>query len=86
MNSIHLSSLEPGNHRISCPACGRGDRDKTLGVTVEHSGKGVAHCFRCAFTEAFRPDAQTWTRPARLVERPQMSQKHENLAECHESA
>lgn len=45
-----------GNHRLACPACARGGRDMTLGLTVEPSGKGVAHCFRCAFTESYHPD------------------------------
>lgn len=47
--------FDRGNHRLTCPACGRGDRDKTLGLTIEVDGRGVAHCFRCEFTEAYRP-------------------------------
>lgn len=81
MNSSQWTDLEPGDHRVPCPACGRGDRDKALGVTVEYSGKGVAHCFRCGFAEAFRPDAKTRARPAQVIERPQTSQKHANLAD-----
>ncbi|CBJ38919.1 protein of unknown function [Ralstonia solanacearum CMR15] len=46
---------DTGNHRVTCPACGRGERDKTLGLTIEVDGKGVAHCFRCTFTESYRP-------------------------------
>jgi len=42
-----------GDHRLSCPACGRGKRDKTLGLKVKPDG-AVAHCFRCEYTEAFR--------------------------------
>jgi putative DNA primase/helicase len=53
---IAWNDYDTGNHRLSCPACGRGERDKTLGLTVEADGKGVAHCFRCEFTETFRPD------------------------------
>lgn len=48
-------NLPTGNHRMSCPACGRGKRDKTLGITVDHDGNGVAHCFRCEFVETYRP-------------------------------
>lgn len=52
---IHWPNYEPGAHRIQCPACGRGDRDKTLGLSIESGGCGVAHCFRCAFVENYRP-------------------------------
>lgn len=53
---IHWPNYEPGGHRIKCPACGRGERDKTLGVTIALDGRGVAHCFRCDFTESYRPE------------------------------
>ncbi|MFM0011648.1 DUF7146 domain-containing protein [Paraburkholderia sediminicola] len=52
---INWPSYDPGEHRIQCPACGRGDSDKTLGLTIESGGYGVAHCFRCAFVENYRP-------------------------------
>lgn len=54
-HAIEWESLPPGSHRQSCPACGRGKRDKTLGVTVDFTGNGVAHCFRCTFVETYRP-------------------------------
>lgn len=55
---IDFKSIEVGNHRIECPSCGRGGHnDKTLGVTIEPDGKGVAHCFRCEFTESYRPES-----------------------------
>lgn len=47
-----------GNHRARCPACGKSNRDKTLGVTIEADGRGVAHCFRCNYVETHRPDRQ----------------------------
>lgn len=50
-----------GSYRLGCPACGRGPRDKTLGLTVEADGKGVAHCFRCDFTETYRPERGTYS-------------------------
>lgn len=56
---LNWTQYDTGNHRITCPACGRGDRDKTLGLTIEAGGKGVAHCFRCAFTASYRPDCGT---------------------------
>ncbi|CAJ4043179.1 virulence-associated protein E [Burkholderia pseudomallei] len=45
-----------GSHRARCPACGRRERDKTLGITIEANGTGIAHCFRCAFVETHRPE------------------------------
>ncbi|AGW91519.1 hypothetical protein N234_15930 [Ralstonia pickettii DTP0602] len=56
---LDWTQYDTGNHRITCPACGRGDRDKTLGLTIKAGGKGVAHCFRCAFTASYRPDCGT---------------------------
>lgn len=53
---ISWRDYEIGKHRVSCPACGRGERDKTLGITIEVDGKGVAHCFRCEFSESYRPE------------------------------
>ncbi|CAJ3219926.1 DUF7146 domain-containing protein [Burkholderia pseudomallei] len=54
MTAIAWRHYGTGNYRICCPVCGRGERDKTLGLTVDESGAGVAHCFRCAFTESYR--------------------------------
>jgi len=45
-----------GARRQPCPACSRSDRDKTLGVTLNDDGSGVAHCFRCAYVETLRED------------------------------
>ena len=53
---IQWNHYEPGAHRISCANCGRGDRDKTLGLKVNVDGTGVAHCFRCDFIETYRPE------------------------------
>lgn len=58
MSAHHLidwPGLPPGSHRLHCPACGRDRRtDKTLGVSVDAAGDGVAHCFRCEFVETHR--------------------------------
>ncbi|MDP9645466.1 DUF7146 domain-containing protein [Paraburkholderia caledonica] len=45
-----------GGHRITCPACGRGGIDRTMGLTMNAAGSGVCHCFRCDFTESYRPE------------------------------
>lgn len=68
---IEWESLAAGTHRLNCPACGRERRsDKTLGVTVDAAGAGVAHCFRCAYVETHRPDRPSHQRqqPARRRE------------------
>lgn len=51
-----------GSHRTACPACGRGKRNKTLGITIE-GGNGVAHCFRCSYVETHRDDRTAVRRP-----------------------
>lgn len=53
---IAWTQLPEGQHRLSCPACGRGERDKTLGVTIG-AGDGVAHCFRCHYVEYYRANS-----------------------------
>ncbi len=57
-----------GNNRSSCPVCSKGPKDKTLGVTIEADGQGVAHCFRCEFTQTNRTkQRQPFTRYPQLV-------------------
>ena len=46
---IAWSTFDVGETRAACPSCGRGPRDKTLGVRINPDGAGVAHCFRCEF-------------------------------------
>lgn len=67
-----------GEHRTACPACGRGKRDKTLGITIE-AGKGVAHCFRCSYTETLRDDSSAIRRAPAVVKPSQA--KHETLSD-----
>ena len=68
---IPFDQLSTGTYRQDCPACKKGRSDKTLGVTINLDGSGVAHCFRCgliAFNRATgtptfaRPDSHS--RPA----------------------
>ncbi len=51
---IAWEHLEIGDHRLTCPDCGRGPRDKTLGVTIKPDGGMVAHCFRCEYVSSHR--------------------------------
>lgn len=78
---IAWTNYDTGNHRISCPACGRGDRDKTLGVTIESDGKGVAHCFRCDFIESYRPDRGARQQAHEPRTKAVAAQKHEVLSD-----
>ncbi|CAJ0873909.1 hypothetical protein R77569_02569 [Ralstonia mannitolilytica] len=71
-----------GNHRVTCPACGRGERDKTLGLTIEAGGKGVAHCFRCTFTESYRSDRGARQQAAAMPRvKATTAQKHQVLSD-----
>lgn len=78
---ISCDSYGPGSHRIPCPACNRGERDKTLGLTIEADGRGVCHCFRCEFTESYRPErgARPLLAP-KPVAKAVSAQRHEVLA------
>lgn len=61
--AIPWRDLALGPNRLSCPHCGRGPKDKTLGATVE-AARGVAHCYRCGYVETWRDD-RAIGRPAR---------------------
>src|SRR4051794_10378924 len=50
---VGLDDLPLGEHRATCPECGRGPRDRTLGISV-HPDRTVAHCFRCGAATAWR--------------------------------
>ncbi|MFP4891958.1 toprim domain-containing protein [Paraburkholderia sp. EG304] len=79
---IAWSSYEIGSYRIPCPNCGRGPRDRTLGVTIEPYGSGVAHCFRCEHVANYRPEdgarVVTSSKPSKTVS---MRAKHETLSD-----
>ncbi len=78
------AGLPAGSHRLSCPHCGKESRrDRTLGVTIEHDGAGVAHCFRCEFTESYRPDRgqQAHHQPVARPPAPPPPQKFTTLNE-----
>lgn len=76
---IDWRALSVGNHRLPCPECGRGPRDRTLGVTVDHDGSGVGHCFRCQYIEANREE-RTSARAGRLISGPPRAAKRETLS------
>src|SRR5450759_2445373 len=74
---IAWTDYETGSHRIECPSCGRGGRDKTAGLTMEIDGKGVVHCFRCSYTESHHPERGAAVRRAPIIKpahKPQVQQ------------
>lgn len=74
-----FTELEPGQHRLECLDCGRGGRDRTLGIKVETDGTGVAHCFRCGYTESHHPDRGSVRRPTIKPDRKPEVQQHTTL-------
>jgi len=80
MQTIDWQSYGVGQHRIQCPACGRGGKDRTLGLTVESDG-GLAHCFRCSFIETFKPERGAIVRAPTITPQRKMQQKHERLSD-----
>lgn len=70
-----------GPRRQSCPApdCGRGPKDRTCGVTRDHDGSGVAHCFRCGYVETLHSD-DVQRRPGIAMPRV-VNERHEVLSD-----
>lgn len=73
-----------GPSRQKCPSCGRGPKDKTCGVTLEHDGSGVAHCFRCDYVETLRPEGRQQRPGTRQAPRT-LAVRHEVLSEFGET-
>ena len=69
-----------GPSRQPCPDCDRGPKDRSCGVTVEHDGSGVAHCFRCGFVETRRDDG-AHRRPGTRQERAAAPSRYEVLSD-----
>lgn len=78
---IAWTDYQAGNHRIECPSCGRGGRDKTAGLTIEDDGKGVVHCFRCAYVESYRPERGAHRTPTVKPAHKAPAQKYQDLSE-----
>lgn len=76
---IVWKDFSEGRHRITCPSCGRGARDKTLGLTIEQNN-GVAHCFRCGYVEVHK-DALATTKQASTVMKSVAKHVHERLSD-----
>ena len=78
---ITFQDYETGQHRLVCDNCGRGPKDKTLGLKIEADGSGVAHCFRCDYTESHHPDRGTVRRPTIKPDRKPDVQQHTSLSD-----
>jgi putative DNA primase/helicase len=77
---IDMSPIDWGGPtRQTCPACGRGPKDRTCGVTVHERG-GVARCFRCNYVETLR-GKQTVQRLGGPMVRPAAPARHQTLSE-----
>ncbi len=79
---INWDEYVVGDHRISCPSCARGERDKSAGLTIDADGTGVLHCFRCSHVETFRPERGAVMRaPAQKPAHKPMPQKRTSLSD-----
>jgi len=79
--SIDWQAYAIGKYRIECPSCGRGGRDKTVGLTIEPDG-GVMHCFRCNYVDTFKPERGAVVRaPMIKPQRPPSRVKNEVLSQ-----
>jgi putative DNA primase/helicase len=79
--SIDWQAYSCGEYRISCPSCGRSDRDKTLGLSIK-ADTSVAHCFRCSFVESYRAERGAVVRvPTIKPQRLPTQQKYEALSQ-----
>ena len=74
------TDYEIGEHRVECPSCGRGGRDKTAGLKVEHDN-AVLHCFRCSYVESFRADRGQVRRAPCIKPQRQQAQQHTRLSD-----
>lgn len=69
-----------GPSRQACPQCDRGTRDRACGVTMQHDGSGVAHCFRCGYVETLKGDAVRQV-PGTTSPRAAAPIRHEGLSD-----
>ncbi len=53
---VDWNSLTIGQHRITCPSCGRNPKDKSASLKIDLNGFGIMHCFRCGHKELRKPN------------------------------
>lgn len=79
---IEWEAYAVGDHRINCPACSRGKRDKTAGLTIKSDGSGILHCFRCSHVENYHPkDGAHLVRKATIKPSSAPSEKRTSLSD-----
>lgn len=72
-----FAGLPTGGHRMPCPRCQKGPRDKALSVRVDSSG-AVWNCFRCGWSGRSRGATRIPVRA--ILPRAQVGQVHETLS------
>lgn len=78
---INFNEYEVGQHRLACPSCARGGRDKTAGLKIDPDGSGVLNCFRCSYTESFKPERGAAVHRAPTVKAKAQVQQHHGLSD-----
>jgi putative DNA primase/helicase len=68
------SRLKPGENRLPCPECHRGDRDRALAVRLGDDGAVVWHCHRCGWAGR-ESDEHTIARPPRIAQEPRKTER-----------
>lgn len=56
---INWHEYSVGEHRLACPYCNKGHKDRAAGLKLESNGQGVFHCFRCGHVETYESDRTT---------------------------
>jgi len=69
-----------GEHRLTCPHCGRSPKDKTAGLKVDPRG-AVLHCFRCGLIETLRDKYDTVRRQPTIKPTLVSSEKFTELSQ-----
>ena len=81
LSAIDWQAYALGEYRIECPSCGRGDQDKTLGLSIK-ADTSLAHCFRCGFVNTNKAGRESFTRaPTFNPQRTPSQVKHESLSQ-----
>jgi putative DNA primase/helicase len=78
---IYFNDYAVGQHRLECPSCGRGGRDKTVGLKIDLDGSGVLNCFRCSYTESFVPERGAAVRRVPTIKPKTQVQQHHGLSD-----
>ena len=80
MIELNLQEFGIGEHRAPCPECGRGGRDKTLGIKVDIDG-ATCHCFRCGLIRSYREKSSNIRRAPRIPAPSQNAPKRTTLSD-----